>query len=174
MKTSRKTTKLAAFAAAPLFALAITIITSAVSQHAVAQNPPSSKTFAVGAITTATLDHVAFSAHINPKSNLATDVSGYVVQEYADGTSNSGPVTCLQTFSNTMANITFLVKNGPDQGQYRTFIVVDGGQPVMGVPTMDRYSDCGNQNIICGGGGAACTDALQPPIRGNIVVSSGP
>lgn len=172
MKMFENGTKLGAFAAAPLLALAIAIITGAFTQHAAAQNPPSSKIFAVGAITTATLEHVAFSAH-NHNPNLATAVSGYVVQEYTDGTSNSGPVTCLQLFGNTTANITFMVKNGPDQGQYRSFIVVDGGQPVMGVPTMDRYSDCGNQTNNCGGG-VTCTAALQPPIRGNIVVSSGP
>jgi hypothetical protein len=38
MKISHNKTKLAAFASAPLLALAITIIISAFSQHAMAQN----------------------------------------------------------------------------------------------------------------------------------------
>ena len=120
----------------------------------------------MGAFTTA-LEHVAFAAQSSPKTNLAAAATGYVVQEYTDGTSNSGPVTCFAV-NGTMAFISFLVKNGPDKGQYRSFIVVDGGQPVMGVPT-DSYSDCGNQTNNC------FTNNCYPQtlLRGNIVVSSG-
>jgi hypothetical protein len=103
MKFFENRTKLAALAAAPLLALAIAFIFGgALTQHASAQNPPSSKVFAVGAITTATFEHVAFSAHTEPKTNLATAVTGYVVQEYTDGTaSNSGPVTCFNVDGTT-------------------------------------------------------------------------
>lgn len=161
MKTSQNRTKLAALAAAPLLALAIAIIAGTFTQHASAQTPNSNKPFAVGGFTTVS-EHVAFAAQTNPKTLAPT---GHVVQELPTGT-NSGAVTCFQPMGN-MATISFYVKTGPDAGQYRTFTVVDGGEPKMGV-SPDMYADCGNQNSNCG------TDncMAQPIVRGNIVVSN--
>jgi hypothetical protein len=132
-----------------------------------AQNPPSNKLFAVGAFTTA-LEHVAFAAQTKPKGGFA----GYVVQEFlTTGETDSGPVTCLQPVptASREAFVTFFVKNGPDAGMYRSFLVADLGEPVMGVPP-DGYADCGTQTSNCP---SSATCSNQPLIRGNIVVSSG-
>lgn len=155
--------KLAAIAAVPVLALTIALIGGAFTQHASAQTPNTKKPFAVGAITTAT-EHVAFAAQQNPKTTDPMAATGHVVQELATGT-NSGPVTCFQPNSN-MATITFLVDKGPDAGFYRSFVVLDLGEPSMGV-SPDQYNSCMNTNINCMGNNCM----YQAIIRGNIVVS---
>jgi len=161
MKSVEHKTKLAALAAAPLLALAIALIGGAFTDKAIAQTPTTNKPFAVGAFTTLT-EHVAFAAQTNPKTNLP---SGYVVQELASGT-NSGAVKCFQPSGN-MATISFFVNRGPDAGNYVSFIVVDNGEPTMGV-SPDMYSDCGNQGSSnCG----TSNCMAQTIVSGNIVVS---
>ena len=162
MKFFHNRIKVAALGAAPVIALATAIATGAFTQHASAQTPNSKKPFAVGGFTTTT-EHVAFAV-------AGSLPSGHVVQELATGT-NSGPVTCFGPSGN-MALITFLVTSGPDYGNYRTFTVVDGGEPNMGVPP-DMYSDCGNQGTSGSDNCAANNCMMQPILRGNIVVSSG-
>jgi hypothetical protein len=157
---NNSTSKLAVIAVVPVLALTIALIGGAFTQHASAQTPNSSRPFAVGGFTTLT-EHVAFAAQTNPKTGLPL---GHVVQELANGT-NSGRVTCFQPSGN-MATISFLVDTGPDAGQYVTFIVVDNGEPTLGV-SPDMYSDCGPQNGNCGTD--MCTS--QTILRGNIVVS---
>jgi hypothetical protein len=112
---------------------------------------------------------VAFAAQLNPKNSTdPTAAIGHVVQEFVDGT-GSGKVTCLKVMGN-MASITYLVDSGrvADIGQYRTFMVVDNGEPNMGI-SPDMYNECGNQSGNCGT--SNCT--FQQILRGNIVVSSG-
>jgi hypothetical protein len=158
--------KLAAFAAAPLLALAIALIGVAFTQHASAQTSSSSRQFAVGGFTTAT-EHVAFAAQFNPRSGVAI---GYVVQEFTvAGGSDSGPVFCLQVSGN-MATVSFHVKNGPDAGTDRTFTVMDNGEPSAVNTSMDVYQDCGTD----GGSGCNCQGGMMENVlRGNIIVSSG-
>jgi hypothetical protein len=158
MRTLGNKSKLTALGVATLVVFALAL--GGFTQHASAQTPNSSKAFAVGGFTTAT-EHVAFAAQTNPKTGAP---SGYVVQQLTTGT-DSGPVTCFQP-SGSMATITFLVKHGPDATYYRTFTVMDGGEPMMGV-SMDMYSDCGNQTSNCGTSNCMC----QPIVSGNIVVS---
>jgi hypothetical protein len=167
MKMFENRTKLAALVATPLIAFAIALIGGAFTQHASAQTPNSKKPFAVGAITTGSgttvIEHVAFAAQQNPKTTDPMAATGHVVQELATGT-NSGKVTCFQPNGNT-ATITFLVDKGPNAGMYRSFFVIDLGEPSMGV-SPDQYYGCGATNTNCGG---SCM--YQPILRGNIVVS---
>jgi hypothetical protein len=89
------------------------------------------------------------------------------VQEYVDGTFNSGPVTCLIVFgSGNTALVSFYVNNGANPGTFRTFQVTDGGEPSM--PTSpDAYKDCAES-----AGGCDCGSGFtEPVVRGNIVVS---
>ena len=170
MKIFENRTKLAALAAAPFFALAIAfIVGGAVTDKAMAQNPSggnSASSFAVGGFTTAfSQQHVAFAAHNNPKKPGV--YAGHVVQEFVNGTSNSGPVTCVMVNVNEAA-ITFYVNNGVNQGTFRTFYVADNGEPTMGV-SPDTYQDCGETTANCD-----CQNAMtgfESVYRGNIVVS---
>jgi hypothetical protein len=127
-----------------------------------AQTGNSGESFAVGGITT--LDgHLAFSAHISPKGNIA----GHVVQDSA-GISRSGPVTCV-TVNNSCATVQWQVKQSDNSGeinQYREFDVTDGGEPTLGM-SPDRYTDKGCNNS-CSFSGAFCV-----PVHGNIVVKDG-
>ena len=168
MKILKNRTKLAALAAAPLFALAIAfIVGGAVTDKAMAQNPSggnSASSFAVGGFTTFfSQEHVAFAAQTNPKK--PGTYAGHVVQEFIDGTSNSGPVTCLSVSGN-VAVVSFYVKNGVNQGTFRTFVVEDNGEPTMQM-SMDTYQGCGLSNGDCSG---SCFGP-ENVLRGNIVVS---
>jgi hypothetical protein len=157
--------KLAALGAAVLVTGAFALLVGAFTDKAMAQNPSggnSDSSFAVGGFTTmVTGQHVAFAAQSNPKK--PGTYAGHVVQEFIDGTSNSGPVTCLSVSGN-FAVISFAVKNG--QGPYRTFVVEDNGEPTMQM-SMDTYRDCGLSNGDCSGNCPAPENVL----RGNIVVS---
>jgi hypothetical protein len=162
MRTLGNKSKLTAFGVATVVAFALAL--GGFTQHASAQTPSTKKPFAVGGFTTA-LEHVAFAAQQSPKTIDPAAATGYVVQELTTGT-DSGPVTCFQP-NGSMATITFKVKNGPDAGDYRTFTVMDGGEPVMGV-SPDAYADCGVVTNNCDTG-QCCAQAIM---RGNIVVST--
>jgi hypothetical protein len=167
MKMFENRTKLAALVATPLIAFAIALIGGAFTDKAMAQNPSggnSAQSFAVGGFTTFfSQEHVAFAAHNNPKK--PGTYAGHVVQEYVDGTSNSGPVTCVQVFG-TQAVVSFSVNNGVNPNTFRSFIVTDGGEPRMQT-SPDAYQDCGQTNGNCD-----CQNGFNEPVyRGNIVVS---
>jgi hypothetical protein len=166
-KSERGTTlfssKLAALATAVIVTAALAVVGGAFSGKALAQTPSSSKPFAVGAFTTAT-EHVAFAAQTTGSGKFA----GYVVQELTGVGTDSGPVTCLSVSGNT-ATVSFSVKNGPNAPGHRTFTVMDGGEPMMGV-SPDMYSDCGASNGMCDTPNNCMMEAL---VSGNIVVSSG-
>lgn len=79
-----------------------------------------------------------------------------------------------------MATITFKVDSvdsGPqtDIGQYRTFRVMDGGEPALGPTGLspDTYSDCANQGNSSSNNCSMSGCDVQRIIRGNIVVGSG-
>jgi hypothetical protein len=171
MKIFENRPKLAALAAAPLFAFAIAfIVGGAVTDKAMAQTPgggSSTQSFAVGGFTTSvTLEHVAFAAHNNPKKPGV--YAGYVVQEYVDGTSNSGSVSCVTVISDNVAVVSFRVDHGVSTpGTFRTFFVQDNGQPTQPFGP-DGYEDCGASNGNCD-----CQNFVgyEPTARGNIVVS---
>lgn len=163
MRTSNNSTKIAALAVAPLLVLVITIITtSALSQHAMAQQPNSDKPFAVGAITTLQGEHVSFAAHTNPKGGY----SGHVVMDIAGYGTDSGPVSCFMPTSANSALISFDVKNGPGTGNTRTIMVVDNGEPMGNGLGPDMYSNCGIENPCSVQYGCSS----ETIIRGNIVV----
>jgi hypothetical protein len=163
MRTLGNKSKLTAFRVTTVVALALAL--GSFTQHASAQTPTTKKPFAVGAITTE-LEHVAFAAQQSPKSTAMTAATGHVVQQdLIAGTTNSGPVTCFQP-NGSMATITFHVTNGPAAPNYRTFTVMDGGEPMMGM-SPDAYADCGTVNSNCSAGNCC----PQPILRGNIVVS---
>lgn len=163
MKMFENRTKLAALAAAPLAAVALTLAIGTLTQQAVAASAGSSNNaFAVGGI--ATMDgHVAFAAQRNPQNGR---YAGHVVQD-SMGVSRSGPVYCL-TVNGNMATVIWTVANSdnPNEvGTMRSFEVTDNGEPVMGVSPdlfldrMDQDNDCSDMQ----GGGVM-------PVHGNIVV----
>lgn len=141
--------RLATFAA-PLLAVVFALAVGVFTQQAAAKPPSgggsagnSTNAFAVGGITLATGDHVAFAAQKNPNTNT---YSGYVVQDLMTG-SRSGPVTCVY-ISGNMARVIWIVKHSDNSSEIGTemqFDVTDNGEPVMGVPT-DTYMDLGGCN----------------------------
>lgn len=83
MKTSPNKTKLAAFAAAPLLAVAVALAAGVFTHQATAASNPN--VFAVGGFTAMDLSHVAFAAQQNPQNPRLW--FGHVVQEDATGAS---------------------------------------------------------------------------------------
>ena len=162
MKMFENQSKLGALAAAIVVTLAFALGGGFTGQVTAAP-PQSSHPFAVGGFTATDLSQVAFAAQINPQDS--SRYSGHVVQTDAWGVSRHGPVTCV-VVSPPCATIVWRVAhsdNSSEVGQYRSFEVVDGGEPPAGA---DMYKDrmC---DSTCGPDG---NGLWQPVIRGNIVV----
>jgi hypothetical protein len=165
MRTLGNKSKLTAFGAATLVAFALALV---VSTHQVRGGGASFQGIAVGGISLTDGDHLAFAAHENPKNGA---INGHVVQD-AVMVQRSGPVTCVNFYNGNQATIGWTVTNSTvssEIGQFRTFEVTDGGEPVMGISpdlfldrmTMDQ--DCSDMS----GGGVM-------PVHGNIVVKYAP
>ena len=167
MKISENKSKLAVLAAAPLVAVALTLAVGTLTQQAVAA-PNLAHGFAVGGFTAMDLSHVAFAAQIVVKNNFTVNYSGHVVQEDATGASRHGPVRCVYV-NGTQASVLWEVTKSdvdPNEvGQFRSFVVIDGGEPPAG---SDLYADRGADNNCYPEG----NEVYQPILRGNIVVKN--
>ena len=163
--------KLVAFAALPLVALALTLVVSNFTGQAVAAPAGNSNNaFAVGGFTAATFPYpsqVAFAAQINPQTG---SYAGHVVQTDMSGVSRHGPVTCVGLSASADAVVVWTVTksdNPADVGQTRSFEVTDGGEPPTG---MDMYKDRGTDTNCT----FDMTVTYVPVVRGNIVVKQTP
>jgi hypothetical protein len=181
-KSERATTllssKLAAFGAATLVAVAFALVVGTFTHQAGATPPSgggatgaSGNWIAVGAFTPApntggpgmsAITHVAFAAQRNPRTlDSTTAGTGYVVEELSTGTI-SGHVTCLTVnvmFPNE-ARIQWTVTHadsgtGVATNTIRQLDVDDLGEPNMMGMSLDRYTDrgeCSTDTMTCGTG----------------------